>query len=285
MNLVNLEDMMASRDVNVERIEFEVKKKLLLSIAGLATYQEKCCSSLSWSPISFYDSTYKPCRYKTVFHNDENAAWKTLMAQLPVYCKNKSNGCQEILMKEDMIKHEQGCLLTPPYCPDLNCTQRSTYHGLMKHVTQVHKGLDVIEKEKFVITSKIDASLKPQKLATTRISAFDFTFFEVGVITNQHMFKWIYILADPDVAKNFHYQVIVKINGGEVEMAFNNQVRSLSEHYNDITKSFKAFFMPIAKVKEFLGDDSQMVLEYRIRNMKEEAKDDNQESGISDNDE
>merc|ERR1712062_410721 len=253
LNLVNLEDMMASRDVNVERIEFEVKKKLMLSINGLM--------------------------------NIGTAKLQTLMAQLPVVCEYKSYGCQEILMKEDMMKHEQGCLLTPPYCPGLNCTQRSTYHGLMKHVTQVHKGLDVIEKKKFVITSKIDASLKSQKLATTRISAFDFTFFEVGVITDQHMFKWIYILADPDVAKNFHYQVIVKINGGEVEMAFNNQVRSLSEYYNDITKSFKAFFMPIAKVKEFLGDDSQMVLEYQIRNMKEEAKDGNQESGISDNDE
>ena len=217
-------------------------------------------------------------------YNSEIPVLQCLMAQLPVYCKYKSDGCQEILMKEDMANHEQGCVYRPIYCADLNCTQNSTYHGLMEHVTQVHKDLDVIEKKKFIITSKLGVDLKPEKLATTRISAFDFTFFEVGVITDQHMFKWIYILADPDVAKNFHYQVIVKINGGEVEMAFNNQVRSLSEHYNDITKSFKAFFMPIAKVKEFLGDDSQMVLEYRIRNMKE-AKDDNQESGISDNDE
>merc|ERR1712062_944302 len=268
LNLVNLEDIMASRDVNVERIEFEVKKKLLLSIEGLQTYEIKkrgCCS------ITFY--------------NSDNIAWRTLKAQLPVYCMYKSNGCEEILMKEHMINHEQGCVYRPIFCADLNCTQKSTYHGLMEHVTQVHNGLDVIEKEKFVITSKIDASLKLQKLATTRIAAFDFTFFEVGIIYGHFMFRWIYIFADPDVAKNFHYQVIVKINGGEVEMAFNNQVRSLSEHYNDITKSFKAFFMPIAKVKEFLGDDSQMVLEYRIRNMKEEAKDDNQESGISDNDE
>ena len=255
MNLVNLEDMMASRDVNVERIEFEVKKKLLLSINGLAI--------------------------------DNTIRLKTLMAQLPVECKYKSNGCQEILMKEDMFKHEQGCLLTPPYCPmsyGLNCTQRFTYHGLMKHVTQVHKGLDVIEKKKFVITSKIDASLKPPKLATTRISAFDFTFFEVGAITDQCVFKWIYILGDPDVAKNFFYTVNIN-NGGGDEMAFSTQVRSLSEHHNDITKSFKAFFLPIVRVKEFLDDDSQMVLEYQIRNMKEEAKDDNEESGVSDGDE
>ena len=99
------------------------------------------------------------------------------------------------------------------------------------------------------------------------------------------MFRWIYVLGDPDVAKNFYYHVKIN-NGGEVEMAFSNQVRSLSEHYNDITKSFQAFFMPIVRVKEFLVDDSQrMVLEYQIRNMKEEAKDDNEESGVSDVDE
>merc|ERR1712062_429817 len=256
LNLVNLEDMMASRDVNVERIEFEVKKKLMLSINGLM--------------------------------NIGTAKLQTLMAQLPVVCEYKSYGCQEILMKEDMMKHEQGCLLTPPYCPGLNCTQRSTYHGLMKHVTQVHKGLDVIEKKKFVITSKIDASLKSQKLATTRISAFDCTFFEVGTITGvwsgQFMFKWIYILADPNVAKNFYYHVKIK-NASGVELTFNDQVRSLSESYNDITGSFKAFFIPIARVKEFMDDNSQMVFEYQIRNMKEEAKDDNEESGISDSDE
>ena len=155
----------------------------------------------------------------------------------------------------------------------------------MEHVTEVHKGLDVIGKTKFIIIKESCVDLKPEKLAPTRISAFDFTFFEVGVITDQFMFCWIYVLGDPDVAKNFYYHVKIN-NGGEVEMAFSNQVRSLSEHYNDITKSFQAFFMPIVRVKEFLGDDSQrMVLEYQIRNMKEEAKDDNEESGVSDVDE
>ena len=43
--------------------------------------------------------------------------------------------------------------------------------------------------------------------------------------------------------------------------------------------------MPIVRVKEFLDDNSQMVFEYQIRNKKEEAKDDNEESGISYDDE
>ena len=153
----------------------------------------------------------------------------------------------------------------------------------MEHLTEVHKGLDVIEKKKFLITSKIGANLKSEKLATTRISAFNFTFFEVGVVTDQFMFRWIYILGDPDVAKNFDYHVKIKL--GRFEQTFIGQVRSLSEYCYDITNSFEAFFMPIVRMKKFLDADSKLVLEYQIRNMKDEAKDDNEESGISDDNE
>ena len=228
------------------------------------------------------------CKKKLKVQGSDIPMVAKLMAQLPVYCKYGENGCEEILMKEDMTDHEEVCVYRPINCADLKCTQKfigmDSSHGLMEHLTEVHKGLDVIEKKKFLITTKIGADLKSAMLATTQISAFNFTFFEVGVITDQFMFKWIYILADPDVAKNFYYHVKIK-NASGVELIFSDQVRSLSEHYGSIIGSYKAFFMPIVRVKEFMDDNSQMVFEYQIRNMKEEAKDDNEESGISDDNE
>ena len=215
--------------------------------------------------------------------NSEIPVLQCLMAQLPVYCKYEENGCEEILMKEEMTYHEQGCVYRPINCADLECTQKVTYHGFMEHLTEVHKGLDVIEKKKFLITSSVD--LMSEKLATTQISAFNFTFFEVGVITDQFMFKWIYILGDANVAKNFFYDVTIKNQNTGEKLNYFGQVRSLSEHNEDITESFKAFFLPIVRVKEFLDADSKLVFEYQIRNMKDEAKDDNEESGISDDDE
>ena len=105
------------------------------------------------------------------------------------------------------------------------------------------------------------------------------------MLKDQFMFSWIYILGGPEVAKNFFYHVKVKKENTKDELTFCGQVRSLSEHYEEITKSFNAFFMPIVKMKEFLDGDSKLSLEYQIRNMKDEAKDDNEESGISDDDE
>ena len=254
---------MASGNDNVERIKLEVKKELVRSIKGLQSSVQNCFC------------------YTCEVQGSDIPMVAKLMAQLPVYCKYEENGCEEILMKEEMTYHEQGCVYRPINCADLECTQKVTYHGFMEHLTEVHKGLDVIEKKKFLITSSVD--LMSEKLATTQISAFNFTFFEVGVVTDQFMFRWIYILGDPDVAKNFDYHVKIKL--GRLEQTFNGQVRSLSEHSNDITKSFKAFFVPIARVEEFLDADSKLVLEYQIRNRKDEAKDDNEESGISDDNE
>ena len=261
--------MASAGNDNVKRIKLEAKKELVRSIKGLQSYVEKSCGTVSVCQNPIYENSYKfrkicgkRCEQKFKVQGSDIPVLAKLMAQLPIYCKYEKNGCQEILMKEDMIDHEEVCVYRPINCADLKCTQKfigvDSYHGLMEHLTEVHKGLDVIEKKKFLISSSVD--LKPWKLATTQISAFNFTFFEVGVITDQFMFRWIYILGDPDVAKNFDYHV--KIKRGRFEQAFSGQVRSLSEHYNDITKSFKAFFVPIVRVKEFLDADSKVVLEY-----------------------
>ena len=94
---------MASGDMNVERIKLEVKKELLLSIAGMKTYETKKCHN---DYVYEYCGTIrKSCSYNITFSNSENAVLKTLMAQLPIYCKYQSNGCQEILMKEQTMIH------------------------------------------------------------------------------------------------------------------------------------------------------------------------------------
>jgi len=261
---------MASADENVERIKleakFEAKKELLLSIKGLQTFIREPCVSAE----------------EVRCHKCNRSFW--------VKCNNKyeEDGCQEVLMKEDMIEHEQCCVYRPINCADLKCTQKTTYSGFMEHLAEIHKELyesDVIDTKRFFIKCEMDGDFKSRKFTPTRISVFDFTFFEVGIIKDQFMFRWICILGDPDVAENFFYNVKVKKENTRDELTFCGQVRSLSEHYEYITKSFNAFFMPIVKMKEFLDGDSKLSLEYQICNMKNEAKDDNEESGISDDNE
>ena len=97
------------------------------------------------------------------------------------------------------------------------------------------------------------------------------------------MFRWIYFLGDPDVAKNFFYHVKLKKENSEEELNYFGQVRSLNEKYEDILASYNAFVAHVAQAKNFLDGNGNLTLEYKIRNMKAEAKDEDIESGISDN--
>ena len=110
---------MASRDVNLERIKLEVKKEMLLSIEGMATSIKKPVKSSEhclqkWRKGDMYsDGFSRTCNnlvkseVNLTVYNSEIPVLQCLMAQLPVYCKYKSDGCQEILMKEDMANHEE----------------------------------------------------------------------------------------------------------------------------------------------------------------------------------
>ena len=97
------------------------------------------------------------------------------------------------------------------------------------------------------------------------------------------MFRWIYFLGDPDVANNFFYHVKLKKENSEEELTYFGQVRSLNEKYEDILASYNAFVTVVAQVKNFLDGNGNLTLEYKNRNMKAEAKDEDIESGISDN--
>ena len=262
---------MAVKDEDRKRIELEVKKKLLLSVKGFPNcgfqYDYGCGSR----------------------HTCQGAGKKvtTLMDQLPVFCQYESKGCQEILMKEDMGSHENRCIFRPIHCPYLDCQTRqtkTTYFGLMDHLAQVHKNgifkMDMKFNKKFKQTRSVLQNGQYQ--TTIQIDGPNKTFFEVGTNNGQFQFHWIYFHGDPDEAKNYFYHAKIKSGESKQEMTYSGQVRSLSETKQKIMNAFDAFYIPHAKVKKFQDENSKLVIEYKIRNMKEEAKDDDEESGIDD---
>ena len=62
---------------------------------------------------------------------------------------------------------------------------------------------------------------------------FDHVFFEVGKFENQVMHRWVYILASPDVAKNYFFHATLKGKTDRKISAF-CQARSLNESMAEI---------------------------------------------------
>ena len=63
------------------------------------------------------------------------------------------------------------------------------------------------------------------------------------------------------------------------------QVRSLNESWEEIIANREDTFQAdIETLKKFKQDNQRFDYQFEVRNMKQEAKDENKESGISDND-
>ena len=93
------------------------------------------------------------------------------------------------------------------------------------------------------------------------------------------MYRWIYLLGSPDEAKNFYCHISCKNIAKGAKITYFDQVRSVDEDYETIIDNGDAFI-----IKRTFNDKEKSEISYELRNMKEEAKDKNYESGIDDSD-
>ena len=121
------------------------------------------------------------------------------------------------------------------------------------------------------------------KWSPKKFTAFDRTFFDVSIIRNNTIYKWIYILALPDVAKHFQVQITVKDANGKTVIDYPEQVRSVAECHDFIIENENCFTLSVKKAKRFaMKDTNQVDYTIKIRNLKDEAKDEDEEYGIDD---
>ena len=121
------------------------------------------------------------------------------------------------------------------------------------------------------------------KWLSKKFTAFNKTFFEVGIMRNNLIYKWIYILALPDEAKNYYFHAYVKNANGENVLTYYGQVCSMVETHEKVIEDETCFIMGVKNVKKFVKEGTNQVdFSLKIRNLKDEAKDEEDESGIDD---
>ena len=147
-------------------------------------------------------------------------------------------------------------------------------------------------KSKWVIDNENDVSVQSvfdkaidtsAKWSPKKFTAFGKTFFDVSIIRNKIIYKWIYVLALPDEAKKFQVDVSVKNSMGEIVLDYHEQTRSMVESHDFVIENEKCFMLGIKKAKGYaMKDTNQVDYTVKIRNLKDEAKDEDEESGIDD---
>ena len=124
-----------------------------------------------------------------------------------------------------------------------------------------------------------DDSWPPTKMTTTCGAVF----FSLAYIENKHLYVWICLLGSSDEAKNFSCSYSMKNEIGE-KFTYTGPVHTIDKNYENIVNSGSLLGIRIDAVKRsFMNKEKQLKFEITIRNLKEEVKDEDRESGVSDN--
>ena len=136
------------------------------------------------------------------------------------------------------------------------------------------------EKNKWVARKQFQdfyRNFPPRKITSTDGDVF----YYVGKFAN-NAFHIICLLGPPDEDKKFSCTISVKNKDGE-KFTYTGKIHTLDEKREDIMASESCLKIGKDVVMRSLDGENYLDLEFSIRNLKEEAKDDNEESGISDN--
>ena len=206
-------------------------------------------------------------------------------------CHNQSRGCQETMVEEAMISHETECIYRLIKCPRIDCKLKVPFHELLDHMKKnepakhLYKSYSILNGEKQKHESKL--TLKIEEVGGHLPVYFDVngrSFFSIVRVKEETFYQWIHFLGSPDDAKNYSYTLEYYGNNGASQRTniYTNFVIPIDEPSHAVEKSFNCFTMSYqAMVNQFI-EDGTFKYSVQIRNLKEEAKDDNEESGISD---
>ena len=113
------------------------------------------------------------------------------------------------------------------------------------------------------------------------ISSCGALFFQFVRIKNDTMYSCIVFMGSSDEARKYSYTCSVTSNMEETFM-FKGPVFTVDRSFDDIIASGSLLMIRIDVVNRSLNEKKQLEFEITIRNLKEEAKDDDMESGVSD---
>ena len=208
-------------------------------------------------------------------------------------CQNQCRGCQETMVEEAMISHETDCIYRLVDCPRIDCKMIVPFHELLDHMRNNEPAKHLWKSYSILIGEKKKHEFKPMLKEKGALYPVYFdvngrSFFSIVIIQKETFYQWIHFLGSQDEAKNYSYTLEFYGNNGASQRTstYTNFVIPIDEPSNAVVQSFNCFTMNHkAMAKQFIEEDDTFKYSVQIRNLKEEAKDDNVESGISDDDE
>ena len=233
------------------------------------------------------------------FISSESSPIMKMMLELETtrfMCKNTNGGCREFLKKEAMISHELDCIYRLVNCPSPACKTKVPFHQLIEHLkTYKHcckispykitkEPIDVLSSNPIPEQMLQNGRFSCRPRILKKIERDTNIFFSTYHAKDGVFYQWIYFLGSPAEAKKYAYTLDYKdVTDPERNMTYNSRVVSIDETRKTIQTNYNCFSVAYGFFKaHFVDTDRKFKYSLKIRNLKEEAKDENVESGISD---
>jgi hypothetical protein len=189
--------------------------------------------------------------------------------------------------EDDLEHHENKCFYRKVVCPN-NCKEddKVLFKDVIDHLKKClikpaiyEEKMSNGEGNKFLVeycTSRFGLkdgkSWSPGKMTTSCGAVF----FNTAYIENKVMYFLICILGSSDEAKKYSCTFSIKNEIGE-KFIYSGPVHTIDKGKDDIIASGSVFMMGLNAVRNSLNEDKELEVEVAIRNLKEEAKDEDSE--------
>ena len=277
--------------------QFDYKRKSLESIIeGLQCFKCKGVPGFTQEQQNRYSCFNKShqlceickaiCECGSPVGKHPNPATKQILKDLPVYCPHYKNECREIFLQaESLDDHQKGCVFRQIGCPDLPCKEKILFKDVIKHLKQIHgnRYWFVATENKHTVKLGTDSNIKdgstwpPQGIKIN--SGVDL--FLVGKIIHKVAYFWLYVMSSPLEAKKYSYTLSVTGKNGNKFSIFHAYPKPLDEGHEQIIENQPVFMIGTEVIKT-ISEKNVLKIEVTIHDLKEEAKDDDEESGVED---
>ena len=211
------------------------------------------------------------------------------LQDLPWMCQNYKTGCREIKMNVEDLEHHQGnCIYRQVFCPFQSCQEfRLSFKDVFEHLETSH--IDSLydygkKNALFVMYPTANSGLADgNRWAPVMFtSSCGATFFVSAKIVVDSVRFWVLFMGPSDEAKKYSSTISVTTNKIGEKFIFNGPVHIIDEGTEDIIASGSLLSVGVNVAQRSLNQEKHLKCDITIRNLKEEAKDDDMESGISD---
>ena len=282
-------------------MDFEtLKVKLLKFLPQLTCYKCKKIPSADDS----YHASYKclntndshllcekckekcPCGFKVC--KKSYALVSNLVEMLPFCCKNRKDGCKEILSKEEMKLHHTECIFEAATCIHKECQKKMPFKEVLGHLgsDNCHRIFKVAKGAKGTTLKKTNKYSQDGFWSPTIIESNPLDeplFYFVGVKQNGIVHFWIYYIGFKKEANRFSYSLEF---GDKTHQYYNyvGPVKSIFESYDDVLKAGEVFMIATSAFLKLCNEDEDKSFEcvLNIIDKKAEAQDSDDDSGVSD---